>query len=107
MLARLVVLAAILLSIACAQELSQVDDTIDGPQGDELAKVQREEHSFKLASFFNNLKQTPKQGASFFGRSISWLPFGKITLVGGILLGVFFVFLRLLVVVSFLESPGV
>lgn len=59
-----------------------------------------EGRSFKLANIFSQFKQTSIQGASFLRRSVSSIPIGKIVLIGGALLSLFFIFLRLLVVLG-------
>lgn len=54
----------------------------------------------KLGNFFSVFKQASRQGASFLGDMAASIPFGKIALGGGALLGLFLLFLRLLIVLG-------
>lgn len=63
-------------------------------QAQDLAK------SGRLQKYFALLKQTPGQATSYARELITSIPFGKILLAGGALLSVFFLFVRLLVVLG-------
>lgn len=54
----------------------------------------------RVENLFAILKQASRQGASYLSDLAISIPFGKIAVGGGALLGIFFLFLRLLIVMG-------
>lgn len=54
----------------------------------------------RFENFFSLLKQTSRQGASYVSELVASIPFGKIALASGALLSIFFLFIRLIVVLG-------
>lgn len=66
----------------------------------EITKVQRSSYLDKFNSIFSNLKKVSFQGIQQASGLLVSVPFGKILLAGGALLSLFFIFIRLIIVLS-------
>lgn len=51
-------------------------------------------------SFFSSLKQTSRQGVGLFKKFAASIPFTKVLLSGGAILSLFFIFIRMLIVIG-------
>ena len=54
----------------------------------------------RFENLFSRLKQTSRQGASYASDLLASIPFGKVALASGALLSIFFLFIRLIVVLG-------
>lgn len=64
------------------------------------AELSKSSHSGRLENFFAVLKVASRQGKNYVADLLETIPFKKIILSGGALLSLFFIFVRLLVVLG-------
>lgn len=88
----------ILLVVITLVVLLHLQQTGRNVEASELAKTSRA--IGKLGNFFSNIKRASVRGVNLFTGMLASIPITKIMLAGGALLSLFFIFIRLLIVLG-------